>query len=379
VTWHFFYYDTSADHHPIGLVRNLYAFLSRFLGLGWSGVDLFFVLSGFLIGGILLDVRGSPTYFKTFYLRRFYRIVPIYYVWILGYPLVMSIAGEFLKAHVPGGSAPDSKYQLLLQLMFLQNFGIFDYAPISRAWLAPTWSLAVEEQFYLFAPLVIRYLSKRALYAFLIITIVTAPIARVIFYYHLPRWHGDFPLPYTLTPCRADALAIGVLGALLWREDKFSSWLLAHRKSLYGLITVFAAVLIGLGKWSPRFDTFAQIFVGYTCNAIFYVLILLIALVRPAGPIAWVTRTSWLRELGRVSYCLYLIHQAVNLICEAIYRAVLHHLTAVEAILLNVVAAVVSYLIARVSWHYFEYPILSVGRSFKYSDSVSRPNGQPAD
>src|SRR6266403_805520 len=78
--------------------------LQRIVIMGWTGVDLFFVLSGFLIGGILIDARGSPTYFKTFYVRRFFRIIPVYYLWILGYVLLVSMGGAFVRAHSHSGA-----------------------------------------------------------------------------------------------------------------------------------------------------------------------------------------------------------------------------------------------------------------------------------
>jgi len=68
--------------------------LQRVALMGWSGVDLFFVLSGFLIGGILVDARNSPSYFRTFYTRRFFRIIPIYYLWILAYIVLVGVAGS---------------------------------------------------------------------------------------------------------------------------------------------------------------------------------------------------------------------------------------------------------------------------------------------
>src|SRR5258708_11706525 len=88
LVWHYFYFHPAAGHHPVGLARQLYVHFEQFLALGWSGVDLFFVLSGFLIGGILLNARNSPSYFRTFYLRRFFRIVPIYYAWLVAYLLL---------------------------------------------------------------------------------------------------------------------------------------------------------------------------------------------------------------------------------------------------------------------------------------------------
>src|SRR5882724_11376744 len=82
------------------------SFLQRIVIMGWTGVDLFFVLSGFLIGGILIDVRGSPNYFKTFYARRFFRIIPIYYLWILFYILLVWSAGSYITRLSNSGIPP---------------------------------------------------------------------------------------------------------------------------------------------------------------------------------------------------------------------------------------------------------------------------------
>src|SRR5579863_7722584 len=72
-------------NHAFSVPERHIAWLERTFAMGWSGVDLFFVLSGFLIGGILIDAKGSPNYFKTFYARRAFRILPLYYAWIGGY------------------------------------------------------------------------------------------------------------------------------------------------------------------------------------------------------------------------------------------------------------------------------------------------------
>src|SRR3984957_16569101 len=127
--------------------------------LSWSGVDLFFVLSGFLIGGILLDARDSPNYFTVFYARRVFRILPIYFAWVTAF---LIFSGSWLIA--------------LQQFLFLQNLRAMPYTPASFIWLAATWSLAVEEQFYLLAPAIIRFLSRLMLYLFWSAVILMAPL-----------------------------------------------------------------------------------------------------------------------------------------------------------------------------------------------------------
>src|SRR6267378_6095641 len=138
----------------------LYRFKNLFK-LGWSGVDLFFVLSGFLIGSILLDARNSPRYFQTFYLRRVHRIMPIYYLFVILYGLFALCAAGKLP---PPLAVPQlNRWLVPAHLLFLQNIVNFPGNIFHRQCLAALWSLAVEEQFYLGVPLLIHFLSKRNL------------------------------------------------------------------------------------------------------------------------------------------------------------------------------------------------------------------------
>src|SRR5690242_13003150 len=122
--------------------------------MGWCGVDLFFVLSGFLIGGILLDARGSKGYFKTFYLRRFHRIFPLYYLWIASYVLIAFTFLPYLRGALR--VEPEKWTMVPTYLFFVQNLVKKEFTWFASAWLSPLWSLAVEEQFYLVMPLLVR-------------------------------------------------------------------------------------------------------------------------------------------------------------------------------------------------------------------------------
>jgi peptidoglycan/LPS O-acetylase OafA/YrhL len=356
VVFHSFYYAPPAGHHPAGLVRGAFVFLERFFAAGWTGVDLFFVLSGFLIGGILLDVRESPNYFKTFYLRRFYRIIPVYYVWIAMYVLVTTVLGQFL---VGARTAA-------VMFLFLQNFGIPYPSLLADAWLLPAWSLAVEEQFYLIAPLLIHLVSRRKLYALLGLAILAAPLLRMWVRYHFPQSTASLSLAYTLMPCRADSLAVGILAALLWRNKSFREWLDGHSYFLAALTGLFLLGMAALVAWSPADDSLPMQSVGYTWIAAFYGLVIMSALAQPTWPIAVIARFRWLGEIGRVSYCLYLIHDAVRIGGGFLLKSLRPNAPSWEFVATNAGAAVISYLIARVSWFYFEHPLLRHGHEFKY-------------
>jgi peptidoglycan/LPS O-acetylase OafA/YrhL len=123
--------------------------LSAIGKLSESGVDLFFVLSGFLIGGILLDVKDSPHYFKTFYVRRAYRILPLYMA-VLGICLLRLISFHLFPDWF--GSRQPKNIPFLSYVFFFQNFWMAFLGSFGLAFLSPTWSLAVGEQFYLTVP-----------------------------------------------------------------------------------------------------------------------------------------------------------------------------------------------------------------------------------
>jgi peptidoglycan/LPS O-acetylase OafA/YrhL len=364
LVWHYFYFGPDPNHHPAGLIRNLYVHFERSIALGYTGVDLFFVLSGFLIGGILLDNRKSASYFRTFYVRRFYRIIPIYYAWILCYILLMWIGGPFLSSKIRGTAGLISWPQMGATFLFIQNLGFVRYVGLANFWFVVTWSLAVEEQFYLVSPFAIRLLSRRALYALLGVIIVTAPLLRIWVHKH-SHTSGNLDLAYTLMPCRADGLALGMLAALLWRNPGFRGWLSDHGRLIYGVCLTFLAGVIVIAK-SPFPTSYAAKSFGGTWIDIFYALLLLLVLEKPGGPVGALARMGWLRELGRVSYCLYIIHVAVKELCRALLVPSSQRTAAWPIVIVPLIAAAVCYGIARLSWTYLEHPLIRRGHAYQY-------------
>jgi peptidoglycan/LPS O-acetylase OafA/YrhL len=324
----------------------------RMFAIGWSGVDLFFVLSGFLIGGILLDVRESPNYFRTFYGRRFYRIVPLYYVWISAYFLVSSI----WSSRIAWRSIP-------IYLLFLQNYTKSDRAVLAMACLGALWSLAVEEQFYLIVPTVVRFLSPPRLLLMLSCAIIFAPIFRILLYTYLPNHPAA---PYMLTPCRVDALAMGVLLAYGWRNERWKAAFYRYQTLIFGTCSLLLGGFLYLAIWRPFQYSLTMYSWGYFVVDVLFASLLAIAIMMPGSPWAAVCRLPFLTELGRVSYCLYVIHMAMNLVCHKLFFHRIPRFESWSTALVSAFAAVLSYGLAVLSWKFFEHPLLSRGHALKY-------------
>lgn len=355
------HYVGNADHASLGFL--VHRALSAFT-VGWSGVDLFFVLSGFLIGGILLDARNSLHYFRAFYMRRVFRILPIYYAWTLLYG-VLVVAALWLAA----GRTPLASRDLLqvpLHLLFLQNIWI-GMPRWPWIWFVVTWSLAVEEQFYLLVPLLIRFVSLRALVPLLVAVICAAPALRFAIY----RWSGN---PFTAAfpmPCRADALSWGILLAVAWRQPAFRRFLGGHRLLLRSALLLLLGGVAVLLWWLAHPPGVVTLTIGYSWLAVFYSCLLLVVLSQTDGHLAGFMRWPILRSLGVVSYCVYILHDTFNQVAHRLLLHTVPQLHDIRGAAVSLLALLLTFAVAALSWRFFEKPLIRRGHSYNYEEVLS--------
>jgi peptidoglycan/LPS O-acetylase OafA/YrhL len=255
------------------------------LDVGWIGVQLFFVLSGFLITGILLDTRSSPHYFRTFWIRRALRIFPLYYA-VLAIAAICGASSIYLWTYTSNFAAPLGHAQ-----------PVFPHF----------WSLAVEEQFYFVWPLVVWLVARRGVIA-LGVALSALAIASRIYVRH----HWGEEAAYMFTPCRMDALAIGAFTAGLIRTDRLRRFV-ANRNAT-GLGIIGGTVLLGGAVIGHVSRTAAPMQVdGYTILAIGFA-VLLVGALPPHGMPARLLSWSPLRRIGTYSYGMYVFHAPLHIL-----------------------------------------------------------------
>lgn len=317
---------------------------------GWSGVDLFFVLSGFLLGGILLDRSESTRYFQTFYTRRFYRILPAYLMTVGVFVLLL----RFNRPE-PVAWLFDRPMTLWSYLTFTQNFAMARAGYFGAQWLGATWSLAIEEQFYLVLPLIIRFVPRRTLWVALTLLAVSAPVTRTALFSADPHWSMS---AYVLMPARADALMLGVLAALALRSAGMRAVIDARRNALYGALAVLSLAIVGMALTHEVVSSPRMVLYGYSVLALFYTVVLLLAVTAAEGEvIGRALRWSMLMRTGTLAYGIYLIHLPVAGISRWLIRS---------PGLAGVAALVSTFILASVSWEYFEKPLVRRGHSHDY-------------
>jgi peptidoglycan/LPS O-acetylase OafA/YrhL len=333
--------------------------------VGWVGVDLFFVLSGFLITGILYDARGGAHFFRNFYMRRVLRIFPLYYAFLFLVLVLLPIAR-------PASAAPAGTQFWLWTYLSNVLFARVGWEGMPGH-TTHLWSLAIEEQFYLLWPLVVFFASRRRLVQVCVGAIVFAELTRIGLHYTAPDGIGA----YALMPARIDALAIGALVAVLAREPSGAATLLRFARPVMLGAALWLAIIIGWtqlasGETLPPLDVRVQLG-AYTAISLFFGALLVRAVAAPdSSRSARVLSSATLAAFGRYSYALYLIHILVrNVFHGQLMQAggrlptVLgSQLPAQVGVLLAGVG--ISYVLAFASWHLFEKHFLALKRFFNY-------------
>lgn len=330
-------YHASVFEPPSG---GAWAALRAAARFGWAGVDLFFVLSGFLITRILWASRGAENYYRVFYARRFLRIFPLYY------------ASLFLLVLAFRVGAGESAWYWLYASNLKVTLDGWPSAPLSHF-----WSLAVEEQYYLVWPFVVSLLSRRALAGLCGGLLFVVPAARVAgFVLGAP----DLAL-YVLTPFRLDALAAGSLLALVVPGLPEPRRYVPHAVATLALATLATGIVVARAG-DAFWGTPPMLTLGFTFLAVGFAAVVFLAVALPDGSLL-PRLLGWrpLRSAGKVSYAMYVFHwPLVSVFRDAGFRpgAIAPGALGWAVYLFCVVASVS--LLAALSWRLLEGPFLAL-------------------
>jgi peptidoglycan/LPS O-acetylase OafA/YrhL len=327
---------------------------STLVGVGRFGVNVFFVLSGFLITGLLFKAHDRKDYYLNFYIRRVLRIVPVYVVVLVILKIWHVVDFRFVAA----------------ALLFLANFSRLFGAPLNE--YGPVWSLAVEEHFYLFWPTCVRRFQEKVLLRLLLLVIVSEPLLRFAAI-HISN-HIDI---HYKTPFVLDFLAYGALLSLLIRTHRIHlDNVVRIGSAILGVSAVLSFLVIWLSAFhmGPTIDALADLpFTWGACG------VLLLGLKRDHVQLERTGRTDArgiLPFYGYISYGLYLINVLVYNKTEGfLFRHIRHEslrsLAVFSAVVLTCIA--ISTVLAYLSRRYFEGPILSLKN--KWQHRSTQPSG----
>lgn len=340
---------------------SLGSYAQKYLSLSWAGVDVFFVLSGFLLGGILLDQRGASNLFRVFYLRRALRIMPPYFLFLAFFALADAV--------VPPATYPrmawllDEPLPFWSYALYVQNFFMAAEARFGPHFGAMSWSLAVEEQFYLLFPLLIFLVPRHRLWWILTGFVLAAPAMRVAMHIWVP---GGEIGAFVLLPTRWDSLFLGALAALALRQDASRRLIAARAVTLRRMLALAGAgvallPIVGITQFS-----LGMAILGHILIAVAVALLLVLISEGHLAGAARLLRFRPLRFLGRISYTVYLMHQAVRGSLVALLLDGNPAIGSVEALMATLLALTVTILLATATWYGFEARLIRLGHTVPY-------------
>jgi peptidoglycan/LPS O-acetylase OafA/YrhL len=324
---------------------------------GWIGVQLFFVLSGFLITSILLDARDSPDYYRSFFARRVLRIFPLYYATLLVLFVLLPALGL-----PPSSFKRDPVVELSYWAYFSNWYGPFHRGPES---VSHFWSLASEEQFYLLWPFVIHRRSAAWVMRLCLAIAAACVTIRVV----MLLAGAPTQAIYQFLVTRMDALALGGAAAAAFRIPSVASWTLNRRQFVLGasLFSLVAGAVISRGYYSTDPMTLS---LGYTFLAVAFALLVAAGVAADhLGPAGWLGVLRWplLRRVAKYSYAMYVLSVPLHfLVGKPVLSAL--GLASTNSIIVDltyiIVGTALCFLAAAASFHLFEVHFLNLKERF---------------
>jgi len=328
-----------------------YHFL-HFFSFAFASVDLFFVLSGFLITGKLVEALGSKNYFRNFYINRILRIVPLCFtVLLIFFVLIPVLLPSFVSA---------SFKELLQQQVYYWTFTA-NIQDALQGWplnitLIHFWSLACEMQFYLVWPFVIYFFYKKK--GSLVIILVVFSLLSILFrVYANDYWHLRFAYRHVLLPSRLDSFCAGALLYLAFSGDKITPY-----KKAFGFIIAFVPCIVLLimavikAPWHFGVEFVSKY--GYTLNVIFWFALVAFALTPGSNFCERLLSGRVMTSLGKYSYGIYVFHLPVYIIIAK--KNLFNTGPEDKTLLLAVVAFAVSCVCGFASFHLLEKHFLKL-------------------
>jgi len=309
---------------------------------GWAGVDLFFVLSGFLITRILIQTKDSPGFFLNFYMRRILRIFPLYYLFL------------FLAFYVfPQVVSFGFTYWTFLSNILIGRLGHFQ-SPV----LDITWSLAVEEQFYLLWPLVVWIFKKENLPKIAVAFFLVGLASRVGLF-----WLGASPIKnYVLLLCRVDSLAAGAWLACrldVLRPEFF-------KKMFYLMLGVVGCVF----AWDVGLDSPLMRTLGFSANALLATALIGCSCKKEIPVLNSVFGNRFLQVCGKYSFGMYLFHVPV---IHWLFSQLRWGSGFFTQVLFHIASVLTTLLIAIIVYHGYEKHFLKLKKHFENSPELVTP------
>ncbi len=342
--------------------------LGILLSQTWAGVDLFFVLSGYLILNSLLDRERKGFPVSHFLWARFFRIAPAYIVLLLGYQIV----GWYYSTRVQSNTIQDllsNKFPFWVYICFGQSwYLVFSHTiltnPFGNPFLSGTWSLAAEVEYYLGAVLVVLLVKKERRILILVTIALLGILTRVAMSVYMPN---SLVAPYLLPPARMDAFALGALVAIILRSPALRSQVAVAMGPLLAVLSLGMIFLTlnncnALGLLATYFShAWAALFLAFCL-----VGVVLRADRRPItalakGPLAW---------LGAVSYSVFLFHLPLHVLFTNILEIPMGGGSAAHGLVLFLAEMATIIAVGTVSYLFVERPCIAWGRRWAKTESL---------